>query len=64
MEILDFNSARKAGAVVQGKIEIIFMQIRMLRLALEDLWKDSKEILSDFCISKTGKALYDESTKL
>ena len=30
----------------------------------EDLGKDSKEILADFCISKTGKALYDESTKL
>ncbi len=64
MEILDFISEGKGGAVVQGKIEIIFMQIRMLRLALEDLWKDSKEILSDFYISKTGKALYDESTKL
>ena len=30
----------------------------------EDLGKDSKERLADFCISKTGKALYDESTKL
>lgn len=30
----------------------------------EDFRKDTKDILADFCISKTGKALYDESTKL
>lgn len=30
----------------------------------EDTGKDSKEILVDFILSKTGKALYDESTKL
>ncbi len=30
----------------------------------EELRKDPKEVLSDFCVSKTGKALYDESTKL
>lgn len=30
----------------------------------EDLGKDTKDMLADFCVSKTGKALYDESTKL
>ena len=30
----------------------------------EDLEKDTKDVLADFCVSKTGKALYDESTKL
>ena len=30
----------------------------------EDTGKDSKEVLVDFILSKTGKALYDESTKL
>ena len=30
----------------------------------EDLGKDSKDILADFCVSKTGKALYDTSTNL
>jgi hypothetical protein len=30
----------------------------------EDLEKDTKTILEDFVVSKTGKALYDESTKL
>lgn len=30
----------------------------------EDTGKDSKEVLTDFLCSKTGKALYDESTKL
>lgn len=30
----------------------------------EDTGRDSKEVLSDFICSKTGKALYDESTKL
>ena len=30
----------------------------------EDMGKDSKEVLVDFILSKTGKALYDESTKL
>ena len=30
----------------------------------EDLQKDRKDVLADFCLSKTGKALYDESTKL
>ena len=30
----------------------------------EDTGKDSKKILVDFILSKTGKALYDESTKL
>ena len=30
----------------------------------EDTGKDSKEVLVDFILSKTGKALYDQSTKL
>lgn len=30
----------------------------------EDLKKDPKDILADFCVSKTGKALYDTSTNL
>ena len=30
----------------------------------EDTGKDSKEVLVDFILSKTGKALYDESTML
>lgn len=30
----------------------------------EDMGKDRKDVLADFCLSKTGKALYDESTKL
>lgn len=30
----------------------------------EDTGRDSKEVLTDFILSKTGKALYDESTKL
>ena len=30
----------------------------------EDMGKDTKDVLADFCVSKTGKALYDESTKL
>ena len=30
----------------------------------EDIGIDSKKVLSDFLCSKTGKALYDESTKL
>lgn len=29
-----------------------------------DFGKDPKDVLADFCLSKTGKALYDESTKL
>ena len=31
---------------------------------VEDTGKDSKDVLSDFLLSKTGKALYDEKTKL
>ncbi len=30
----------------------------------EETGKDSKDVLVDFILSKTGKALYDESTKL
>ena len=30
----------------------------------EETGKDRKEILTDFLFSKTGKALYDEKTKL
>ena len=30
----------------------------------EDMGKDRKDMLADCCLSKTGKALYDESTKL
>ena len=30
----------------------------------EETGKDRKEILTDFLCSKTGKALYDEKTKL
>ena len=30
----------------------------------EETGKDRKEILTDFLCSKTGKALYDENTKL
>lgn len=30
----------------------------------EDTGRDSKEVLADFILSKTGNALYDESTKL
>ena len=30
----------------------------------EDTGKASEDILSDFLLSKTGKALYDEKTKL
>ncbi len=30
----------------------------------EETGRDSKEVLVDFILSKTGKALYDESTKL
>lgn len=31
---------------------------------VEDTGKPAKDILSDFMLSKTGKALYDENTKL
>ena len=30
----------------------------------EETGKDRKEVLTDFLCSKTGKALYDENTKL
>lgn len=30
----------------------------------EETGKDSKEVLSDFLCSKTGKALYDKETRL
>ncbi len=30
----------------------------------EETGRDSKDVLIDFILSKTGKALYDESTKL
>ncbi len=30
----------------------------------EETGRDSKDVLVDFILSKTGKALYDESTKL
>ena len=30
----------------------------------EDTGKDAKEVLTDFMLSKTGKALYDDKTKL
>ena len=30
----------------------------------EETGKDRKEVLTDFLCSKTGKALYDEKTKL
>ena len=30
----------------------------------EDTGKDSKDVLTDFILSKTGKALYDTNTKL
>lgn len=29
----------------------------------EDLNKEAADILADFCVSKTGEALYDTSTK-
>lgn len=31
---------------------------------VENTGRDSKDVLADFILSKTGKALYDESTKL
>ena len=37
---------------------------RMLYDLAEETGKDRKEILTDFLCSKTGKALYDEKTKL
>lgn len=30
----------------------------------DELGQDAKDVLTDFCLSKTGQALYDESTKL
>lgn len=30
----------------------------------EDLGRDSKDVLAEFYVSRTGKALYDEDTKL
>lgn len=30
----------------------------------DDTGKDSKDVLTDFILSKTGKALYDTNTKL
>ena len=43
----------------------IYMLIAMTVEELaEDMGKDTKDVLADFCVSKTGKALYDESTKL
>lgn len=30
----------------------------------EDTGKDAKEVLTDFMLSKNGKALYDDKTKL
>ena len=46
------------------KTEITFMQTRLIRLASEETGKDRNEVLTDFLCSKTGKALYDEKTKL
>ena len=46
------------------KTEITFMQTRLIRLASEETGKDRNEVLTDFLCSKTGKALYDENTKL
>ena len=40
---------------------LITMEVEELA---EDMGKDRKDMLADFCLSKTGKALYDESTKL
>ena len=40
----------------------------LVTMAVEELsaftGKDSKEVLADFLASKTGKALYDDTTKL
>ena len=40
----------------------------LVTMAVEEIsaftGKDSKEVLADFLVSKTGKALYDETTKL
>ena len=40
----------------------------LITMAVEEIsvftGKDSKEVLADFLASKTGKALYDETTKL
>ena len=40
----------------------------LITMAVEEIsvftGKDSKEVLADFLASKTGKALYDDTTKL
>lgn len=40
----------------------------LVTMAVEEIstitGNDSKEVLADFLVSKTGKALYDETTKL
>ena len=36
----------------------------LITMVAEETGKDRKEILTDFLCSKTGKALYDEKTKL
>ena len=44
-----------------------FFIVKAMKLYLKILLnfcKDRKEILTDFLCSKTGKALYDENTKL
>lgn len=53
---------------VVSKEEMDFTIDMLITMVVEelakDLGKDTKDVLADFCVSKTGRALYDESTKL
>ncbi|MBF1013100.1 MAG: hypothetical protein HXK83_08670 [Lachnospiraceae bacterium] len=40
---------------------LVTMAVEEISISTE---KDSKEVLADFLTSKTGKALYDDTTKL
>ena len=43
---------------------IDFLITMVVEEIAEDTGRDCKEILTDFLLSKTGKALYDNDTKL
>ena len=56
--------AEKIKSQDQMNITIDALITMIVEELSDDLRKDPTDILADFCVSKTGRALYDTSTNL
>ena len=54
----------KVNVCEQMNFTIGMLTAMVIEELAEDLKMEPSEILPDFCASKTGRGLYDESTKL